>query len=79
LSHSSIALIRSVSQASIKLDEAETVLDAIERIDRFLDGYDKLIKEKYLSKEEFKEMVEAFGKIEKTELGEQIRHQFKVE
>ncbi len=79
LSHSSIALVRSVSQASIRIENAGTILDAIERIDRFLIGYHKLIKEKYFSKKEFKEMVEAFGKIDKTELGERIKHQFKVD
>jgi hypothetical protein len=77
LSYSSINLVRSLSQATVTIEEAAHILDSFERINRFLNGYNKLIQEKYSSKEEYKEMCEAFKNIEETEIGERIKRQLK--
>ena len=61
----------------MKIEDAGHLLDVIVRIDRFLDGYNDLVREKFLSKEEYEEMVQAFGNMDKDDMN-QIKEHFKI-
>ena len=63
LGHSTIELVRGISEATIRLEDAGHILDVLEHINRFLDEMNKLVTEKYADTPEFKEMLESHCKM----------------
>jgi hypothetical protein len=65
LGTATIDLVRGISSATIRLEDAGHILDVLEHINRFLDGMNKLITEKYANSPEFKEMLESHKEMRK--------------